>query len=122
MADCSAPAPDRQSFQDFCDQDKQGDDKSREDLTDRQSSHDGDGHGKLHRHAPLNDVFVRFVEYRETADEGANYADASYKGTWRPAEKPNGPRRGCNEENAIDIPPTHRMNAVVLGFVASVVC
>src|ERR1700680_237703 len=121
MADCCAPAADRQSFQDFGDEDKQGDDKSCEDLTDRQSSHDGDGHGKLHRHAPLNDVLVSFVEYLEPANEGANYADTSYIGIRHAAEKQSGPRRCCDKQYAVDIPPIQRVSVVVLVFVVRVV-
>src|ERR1700681_1259607 len=116
MADCCAPAADRQSFQDFGDENKQGDDKSREDLTDRQSSHDGDGHGKLHRHVPLNYVLVRFVKYRETAHQGANYADASYIGVPRAAEKPNGPRSYGDKQYSVDLPPTERVCVAVLVF------
>src|ERR1700692_980658 len=99
MADCYAPATDRQSFQDFGDENKQGDDKCCEDFTDRQSSDNGDGHGKLHRHATLDDVFVSFVEYRETPYEGTDYADTGY--IWIPTagEKPNGTRRNSAKKD-----------------------
>jgi len=56
MAYCSPPAPDRESFQDFGDEDKQGDDGSRENFTDRQGSHNSDGHGELHCHPALNEA------------------------------------------------------------------
>jgi len=117
MADGCSPATNRQAFQDFSGENKQGDDKSREDFTDRQSGHDGNRHGKLHRHAALHDIFVRFVEYWETTNKGTNYADTSDIRIPRAAKKPNGRGRRRDKQHAIDLPPIHRMAVVVLVFV-----
>ena len=105
MTDCGTPAADRQSFENFGDENEQGDNQRREDFTDRQGCHDGDGHGKLHRHAALNDIFVGFLEDRETANDRTDYADTSYVGISCAAEKPNGPRCRSYEQDAVDLPP-----------------
>jgi hypothetical protein len=82
-----------------------------------QRRHDGNGHGKLHRHAALHDIFVRFVEYRETANQRTNYADTSDIRIPRAAKKPNCPGRRSDKQHAIDLPPIHRMAVVVIVFV-----
>src|SRR3984893_9077395 len=113
MTDCSPSAPDRESFKNFSHQNKQGDDEGREDFTDRQGRHDSDGHGKLHRHAALNDIFVGFVEYRETTYESTNYTDTSHVGIPGASEKPNPCCRGRHKQDAADLPPIQRMLVLV---------
>src|ERR1700722_4771990 len=116
MADCGTSTANRESFKNFGNEYKQGDDQRRKDFTDRQSGYDGDSHRKLHRHAALNDVFVGFVEYWKATNERTEYAESRYIGTVHP-RKPNRPRRCGHKQHAVDISPIQRMFVLVAVFV-----
>ncbi len=56
MTDGSPAASDGHSFKNLGDQDEYRDEQSGEELADRRSRDQGDGHGKLHGHAAFHDV------------------------------------------------------------------
>ena len=45
-------------------------------ATVRERGNDGDSHREFHRHASLDDVFIRLVENRKAADQSAHHADS----------------------------------------------
>ena len=69
--DCASAASHRHAFQDFGDQHEHGDEQGREELADDRSGYQRDGHGKLHRHAALQQIGDRLFEDGIAADQDA---------------------------------------------------
>jgi hypothetical protein len=57
-----AASTNRKAFQDLCNENEESDDKSRKKFAYRQSCDDCDGHGELHRHTALGNIFVGFMK------------------------------------------------------------
>jgi hypothetical protein len=58
------------------------------------------------------------MEYWESTNECANYADARYVGIPRTTEKPNGGSGGGDKQDPVDLSPVQRMFVLVAVFVA----
>ena len=71
IADSSPSARHGHVFQDFSDQDEQGNDQRGEEFGDGGRGDDGDAHGELHRHASGDDVLGGFPENWPATDQEA---------------------------------------------------
>lgn len=109
MTDRFAPASDGESFENFSDQNEKGDHERSKDLTDRKSSHDGNGHREFHCHPALHNILICFMEDRKTTNHSANHADSSYIGIRGASEKPESACRSGYKQNAVDLPPIQRV-------------
>jgi len=75
VQDRATAAADGESFEDLGCQDKGGDHESGKELADGQSGDEGDGHGELHGHAPLDDILPSLLKDGVTADQRGGEAD-----------------------------------------------
>ena len=88
-----AAPPHGEPFEDFRAQNEQRNHERGEHFPDSRRGHDGDGHGKLHSHAALHDIFVGLVKDGIAAGQSANRADHVQVGNGRPPQEPNQGRR-----------------------------
>ena len=65
------PPADRQTLQNLCDEDEQGDEKCRRELPDDRRRQQSNSHGKFHGHPHLNQIGSGLVEDRIPADQNA---------------------------------------------------
>ena len=78
----TAPASHRESFEDLGGENEGGDHQGGEKLANRQRGNQGDGHGKLHRHAALENVFECLFENWVASSQRGYQANHAY-----PAER-----------------------------------
>ncbi len=116
LPDGASAAPHRHPFDDFGDQHEQRNQKRGEEFADGRSRRQGDGHGKLHGHAPLEQVGNGFFEDRQAADDDTRQRQPIDAGK---ARNPTGPDHQQNqpyESNAGPLFPASRV-IVLLGLV-----
>ena len=112
--DCSASAPDRESFEHFCNQDEQHNDQCGEELADRKCRQNSDGHREFHRHPALHYIFPSFFENGINTDQRARNANDTDAGKRLPHMEPDQGSRQCHQCDSYSILP---FEAVVMSFV-----
>src|ERR1700730_2418756 len=118
------PAAYRQSFEDLRRQHEGSDDQRSKELSDSQCRCERDGHGKLHRHAALDDILERFFEDRITANQRGGQSKHTLLMKWFPQMKPDRRRRERHKENTKNLSDFKAVFMIVLRrqFTAACVC
>ena len=103
-----------QPFKYFGCQDKGSNDQRGEELPNSQRGDERDGHRKLHRHAPLDDVLERLLEDGVAADQRGYQSDDADTMEGLPQVKPHCRRCRCDEQDAKYVDQFETMVVVVL--------
>src|SRR5579872_7120992 len=105
-----------ETLQNLSGQDEASDNQSGEELSNRQSREESDGHREFHRHLSLNDILESLFENRISADQRCRDADDADVRKRLPEPKPDRSGSHGHKSNAGEFSPFH---SVIVLFMLS---
>ncbi len=101
------------------DKHEEDNDRRGERLADREGGDEGDGHGELHRHAPLPQRLERFLEDRVAPHHGRGQRDRVDSRNGRPREEPGHQHHHRDQPDTKEVSSMHTVLVIVVVILGS---